>query len=97
MIDGYLELLNNDGVMEAKITVQVKHLTCYPTESDAYYDIPNEVFAYANLNKGEVVIFVACDTNNKTFYWRYIDSNAIQSFINLPNECQQTQRYHCQE
>jgi hypothetical protein len=58
--------------MEAKITVQVKHLTCYPTESDAYYDIPNEVFAYANLNKGEVVIFVACDTNNKTFYWRYI-------------------------
>lgn len=94
MIDGYLELLNNDGVMEAKITVQVKHLTCHPTESDAYYDIPNEVFAYANLNKGEVVIFVACDTNNKTFYWRYIDSNAIQSFINLPNECQQTQRYH---
>lgn len=94
MIDGYLELLNNDDVMEAKITVQVKHMTYHSTESDAYYDIPNEVFAYANLNRGEVVIFVACDTDNETFYWRYIDSNAIQDFIDLPNECQQSQRYH---
>lgn len=94
MIDGYLELLNNEDVMEAKITVQVKHLTYQPIESDAFYDIPNEVFAYANLNRGEVVVFVACDPENGTFYWRYIDSNAIQSFINLPKENQETQRYH---
>ena len=63
-------------------------------ESAAYYDIPNEVFAYANLNRGEVVVFVACDTDNGTFYWRYIDSKAIQSFINLPNINQKTQRYY---
>lgn len=94
MIDGYLELLNNEEVMEAKITVQVKHLTYQPIGSDAYYDIPNEVFAYADLNRGEVVIFVACDTDNDTFYWRYIDSYAIQSFINLPKENQETQRHH---
>ena len=90
MIDGYLELLNSDGIMEAKLTVQVKHLTHSPVDSVAYYDIPNSIFAYAHLNKGEVVIFIACDPNNETFYWRYIDVNSIQEFIDLPKVDQQT-------
>lgn len=94
MIDGYLELLDSDEVMEAKITVQVKHLTHLPKGPDAFYDIPNSIFAYANLNKGEVVIFVACDTVNEIFYWRYIDSKAIQDFMDIPKESQKTQRYH---
>ena len=93
MIGGYLELLNSDGIMEAKLTVQVKHLTHSPVDSVAYYDIPNSIFAYAHLNKGEVVIFIACDPNNETFYWRYIDVNSIQEFIDLPKVNQQTKRY----
>ena len=94
MIDGYIELLNSDGIMEAKLTVQVKHLTHLPVNSVAYYDIPNSIFAYAHLNKGEVVIFVACDTVNETFYWKHIDSKSIQEFVDLPKENQQTQRYY---
>ncbi len=94
MIDGYLELLNSDGIMEAKLTVQVKHLTHSPVDAVAYYDIPNSIFAYAHLNKGEVVIFIACDPNNETFYWRYIDDKSIQEFIDLPNVDQQTKRYY---
>ena len=94
MIDGYLELLNSDGIMEAKLTVQVKHLTHSPVDAVAYYDIPNSIFAYAHLNKGEVVIFIACDPNNETFYWRYIDVNSIQEFIDLPKVDQQTKRYY---
>lgn len=94
MIDGYLELLNSDGIMEAKLTVQVKHLTHSPVDSVAYYDIPNSIFAYAHLNKGEVVIFIACDPNNETFYWRYIDIKSIQEFIDLPQVDQQTKRYY---
>lgn len=93
MIDGYIELLNSDGIMEAKLTVQVKHLTHSPVDAVAYYDIPNSIFAYAHLNKGEVVIFIACDPNNETFYWRYIDVNSIQEFIDLPKVDQQTKRY----
>lgn len=94
MIDGYIELLNSDGIMEAKLTVQVKHLTHSPVDSVAYYDIPNSIFAYAHLNKGEVVVFIACDPNNETFYWRYIDVKSIQEFIDLPQVNQQTKRYY---
>lgn len=94
MIDGYIELLDCDDFMEAKLTVQVKHLTYPPSNRGFFYDIPNSVFAYANLHKGEVVIFIACDTENETFYWRYIDTEAIQEFIDLPKENQQTLRYY---
>lgn len=97
MVDGWIELLDSDDVMEAKITVQVKHLTYPAKSSDAFYDIPNSVFAYASLNKGDVVIFIACDTDNETFYWRYIDTLAIQEFVNIPKENQLTQRYHFKE
>lgn len=91
-IDGYIELLDNDDCVEAKVWVQVKHLT-YPEKNDSvFYDIPHEVVAYAKRMKGEVVLFVTVDTDSNTIYWKYIDDLFIQGCIG--KGIQGTYRYY---
>lgn len=91
-IDGYIELLDNDNRIEAKVSVQVKHLT-YPEINDsAFYDIPQEIIAYAKRMKGEVVLFVAVDTDRNVVYWKYIDDFYIQGCIR--KGIQGTYRYY---
>ena len=93
-IDGYLDLFCSDGTAYERVFVQVKHLTHPAINGDAFYDIPQSIYAYAQRRKGEVVIFIACDYNNEIFYWKYIDENAITEFINRSNHIQDTVRYH---
>ena len=77
-IDGYLDFLCEDGTAYERVFVQVKHLT-YPEKSGVvFYDIPKSLYAYAERHKGEVVLFIACDYDQKKFYWTHIDAVAIR-------------------
>ena len=96
-IDGYLDLLCLDGTAYERIVVQVKHLTHPAINGDAFYDIPQSIYAYANRRKGEVVIFIACDYENEIFYWKVIDEIAIDEFINHSDHIQETVRYYFKE
>ena len=73
-IDGYLEILDENGIAREKITVQVKHLTYPEKNGKVFYDIPESVYAYAKIHKGELVFFIACDYASRKFYWRNIDT-----------------------
>ena len=96
-IDGYLDLLCLDGTAYERIVVQVKHLTHPAINGDAFYDIPQSIYAYAHRRKGEVVIFIACDYENEIFYWKVIDEIAIDEFINHSDHIQETVRYYFKE
>ena len=50
-IDGYLEILDENGIAREKITVQVKHLTYPEKNGKVFYDIPESVYAYAKIHK----------------------------------------------
>ncbi|MCQ2077178.1 MAG: ATP-binding protein [Bacteroidaceae bacterium] len=93
-IDGTIELLNPDKTIKAKVTVQIKHLTNPLKEGLAYYDIPQSILGYAHRIKGEVVIFIACDTNNSTFYWKYINDTYIDECAKKSENFQGTYRYY---
>ena len=93
-IDGYLEILDKHGIAQEKIIVQVKHLT-YPEENGkVFYDIPESVYAYAEIHKGELVFFIACDYASRKFYWRNIDTTAIEEFKNKSDRIRTKARYY---
>ena len=91
-IDGYIELLDNDDCIEAKVSVQVKHLTYPEKNNSVFYDIPQEIIAYAMRMKSEVVLFVTVDTDRNIVYWKYIDELYIQDC--KKKGVQGTYRYH---
>lgn len=93
-IDGYLDLLCEDGTSREKIVVQVKHLTYPEKEGSVFYSIPRSIYAYAERHKGEVVLFIACDNDNRKFYWRNIDASAIEEFKSKSDHIQETARYY---
>ncbi len=88
-IDGYISLLDKEGRIIAKITVQVKHLQSEHT----YYDIPTSLLGYAERIKGEVVLLLTCDTVQKIIYWKYISNSFIQECCQKVRQ-QKTYRYH---
>ena len=92
--DGYLDICDENGIARTRITVQIKHLTYAAVGDAAYYDIPVELFGYAGIHKGEVVVFVACDTDNKRFYWKYISLEEVAKIKGSEKELQKTYRYH---
>lgn len=93
-IDGYLDILCPDGTAREKVVVQVKHLTYPEKDGDVYYDIPQSIYAYAERHKGELVLFIACDHEHQTFYWRNISDSSIEEFRNKSDHLQKTARYH---
>ena len=93
-IDGYLDLLCSDGTAREKVVVQIKHLTYPVQEGKVFYDIPQSIYAYAERHKGELVLFIACDDVNRTFYWKNIDTASIEVFKNKSNHIQRTARYY---
>lgn len=93
-IDGYLDLLCSDGTAREKVVVQIKHLTYPVQEGKVFYDIPQSIYAYAERHKGELVLFIACDDVNRTFYWKNIDTASIGVFKNKSNHIQRTARYY---
>lgn len=93
-IDGFLDCLCPDGTAYERIVVQVKHLTYPPKDGDAFYDIPLSIYAYSERHPGEVVVFIAASPENEIFYWRYIDSRAIEEYKNHSEHIRQTIRYH---
>lgn len=93
-IDGYFEILDKHGIAQEKIIVQVKHLT-YPEENGkVFYDIPMSIYAYAERHKGELVFFIACDYDSRIFYWRNIDTAAIEEFKNKSDRIRTKARYY---
>lgn len=96
-IDGYLEILDENGRAREKITVQVKHLTYPEKNGKVYYDIPVSIYAYAERHKGELVLFIACDYDSCIFYWRNIDTAAIEEFRNKSSRIQTKARYYFQD
>ena len=94
-VDGCIVLLDEEDRPEGKVIVQVKHLTYPPKNGDAYFDIPVELLGYASRFKSEVVLFITCDTNNNTFYWKCIDLPFIEDC--LKRGIQGTYRYHFKE
>lgn len=90
-IDGYISLLEDD-VAKWKFTVQIKHLTYPVEESDAFYDIPASVLGYAQWHRGEVVLFLACDTENGNVFWKCIDDGFLYECSG--KDAQMTFRYH---
>lgn len=94
-IDGRIELLREDRTTDGIVTVQIKHLTHPTMNNDTFYDIPQSLYAYAERRKGEVVLFMACDTDNNIVYWTHIDEAAIEDFRNSSDtHIQDTKRNH---
>lgn len=93
-IDGYIDFLLDDGTAYERIAVQVKHLTTPEFNGIAYYDIPKSIYAYSERHKGEVVIFIACDPDAGKFYWRLINSTAIEEYKNRSDHIQDRGRYY---
>ncbi len=93
-IDGYLDILSPDRYAVGKVFVQVKHLTFPEKDGVVFYDIPKSIYAYADLHKGEVVLFIACDERSRKFYWRNIDSVAIKEFLSGSATVRNTARYY---
>ena len=91
-VDGYIVLLDNEDRPEGKVYVQVKHLTYPPKNGKAFYDIPGPLLGYAGRFKPDVILFIACDTNNNTFYWKCIDDSFIEEC--LQKGLQGTYRYY---
>ena len=75
-IDGYIELLNSEGLISGKVTIQVK---CYPKANRnlSKYSIPAYILGYAERMKGEIVLFITADLDEKKIYWKYLDSDYI--------------------
>lgn len=90
-IDGYISLLEDDEA-RWKFTVQVKHLTYPVNDAGALYDIPESILGYAQWHRGEVVLFLTCDTTNNAVYWKCIDRGFIHD-CSLKG-AQKTFRYH---
>lgn len=93
-IDGYLEICDAAGYARAKITVQIKHLTLKKKPEEAYYDIPSELYGYADIHKGEVVVFIACDTEIERFFWKAISLDDIIRIKESDKGLQKTYRCH---
>jgi len=93
--DGYISILDGNDTIVAKVTVQIKHYNNNAiSEKGVYYNIPKSILAYAYRMKGEVVLFITCDTTNKIVYWKYIDRAFVESQIANSENIQQTYRYY---
>lgn len=92
--DGYISILDNEDTIVAKIYVQIKHYNNAISTKSICYDIPASLLAYAYRMKGEIVIFITCDTNARIAYWKYIDRVFVESQRYKSEEKQQTYRYH---
>lgn len=77
-IDGYVEILDNDGRVKSKVTVQVKHYPEANYELDKY-PIPQYVLGYAHRLPSEVVLLITVDTQNKKVYWKEISPQYINN------------------
>ena len=93
-IDGYLELCDEEGRSIAKLTVQVKHITIAEDARNICYDVPISLYGYCKVHKGEVVIFIACDTKNERFFWMHINNSDVDEVEQSAHSGQQTWRVH---
>lgn len=92
--DGYLDICDENGFARARITVQIKHLTYSSDDDSAFYDIPVELYAYAGIHKGDIVVFIACDNDNKRFFWKHISLEDVRIIEESEKTPQKTYRYH---
>lgn len=92
-IDGYIEVLDNRGVMQGRITVQVKTVD-REDEGKYKYPCPTSLFAYADITS-EVVVLLAVDHSNNTVLWKHISRELIED--NRDKEQQKTITLHFAE
>lgn len=78
-IDGYIELLDDQGIITGKITVQVK--TYNPnSHKDGIYPIPEYIVGYASRMVNELVMLIVSDYDGSRFFWKLIDTDYIRMF-----------------
>jgi hypothetical protein len=90
-IDGYIEILDDNGIITGKVTIQAKTMK-EEFSRDRKYPIPSYVLGYAERILGEVVILLVVDYKEKKIFWKYIS----REYINLCIEkgSQQSFTYH---
>ena len=78
-IDGYIQLLDEQGYITGKITVQVK--TYNPTyHREGIYPIPEYIVGYSTIMMGELVALIVSDYDGSRFFWKIIDQEYIRGF-----------------
>ena len=92
-IDGYIELLNKDGHLQGKITVQVKTVG-KRHQGKFTFPCPTSLFTYAEATS-EVVLLLAVDYTNKFVLWKHISRQLLDD--NRDKEQQQTITLHFTE
>lgn len=88
-IDGYIELLKGE-LPSGKITVQVKTFNPH-YHGRGSYPIPEYIVGYADSMMNELVVLILSDYDNERFFWKVIDKEYIQMF--LQSGCK-TKTYH---
>jgi hypothetical protein len=83
-IDGYIQLLDEDGRINGKLTVQVK--TVSPSlEGENKYPCPTSLFAYAERTT-DVVFLMAVDHSQQIVLWKYISRPLIKEYCKKDKE-----------
>lgn len=79
-IDGYIDIVNDDNLIEGKITVQAK---TYPLANRGHmkYGIPAYILGYTERIKGEIVILLVVDATEEKIYWKYLDEEIISTCV----------------
>lgn len=92
-IDGYIEVLDKQGTMQGRITVQVKTVD-RKDEGKYKYPCPTSLFAYAKITS-EVVVLLAVDHSNKIVLWKHISRQLLEE--KRAKEQQKTITLHFEE
>ena len=92
-IDGFIELLDDDGRIKGKITVQVKTVN-KDDEGKNRFPCPTSLFAYAEVTT-DVVVLLAVDHSKQIVLWKHISRQLLEE--NRDKECQETITLHFSE
>lgn len=92
-IDGFIELLDDNGRIKGKITVQVKTVN-KEDEGKNRFPCPTSLFAHAEVTT-DVVVLLAVDHEQQLVLWKHISRQLIEE--NRDKECQETITLHFSE
>lgn len=92
-IDGFIELLDDDGRIKGKITIQVKTVN-KDDEGKNRFPCPTSLFAYAEVTT-DVVVLLAVDHSKQIVLWKHISRQLLEE--NREKECQETITLHFSE
>ncbi|MDH6312663.1 hypothetical protein M2137_001438 [Parabacteroides sp. PFB2-10] len=89
-IDGYIELLDEDGYPKGKVTIQVKTVNKVD-ENKNRFPCPTSLFAHAEVTT-DIVLLIAVDHSQNVALWKYISRSLLEE--NRSKEEQETITLH---